>query len=182
MKNIFVIRHCSAQGQNDDAPLTGEGILQAKALSNFLQDKGIEKVISSPSERAIQTIAPFMKKNGVEMSTDSRLRERVLSTRNLDNWRTCLEDTFRDRDLRFDGGETSNEATARSYSVAREVISTDYGTVALVTHGNLMSLLLGVFDSSFGFEGWTNLSNPDVYLVRTDGVNHEVKRVWNENR
>ena len=38
------------------------------------------------------------------------------------------------------------------------------GTV-LVTHNNLMALLLKHFDNAVGFAEWRNLTNPDVYRV-----------------
>ena len=37
-----------------------------------------------------------------------------------------------------------------------------------VTHGNLMALVLHSVDSTFGFDGWQSLSNPDVYLLHED--------------
>ncbi|HWI60619.1 MAG TPA: hypothetical protein VNT75_02140 [Symbiobacteriaceae bacterium] len=43
----------------------------------------------------------------------------------------------------------------------------------IVTHGNLMTLLLKRFDHRFGFAEWRALSNPDVYLVSDC-----VQRLW----
>lgn len=47
----------------------------------------------------------------------------------------------------------------------------------VVTHGNLMTLLLRYFDERFGFEAWAALTNPDVYLVTVNGLESIVKRV-----
>jgi broad specificity phosphatase PhoE len=35
----------------------------------------------------------------------------------------------------------------------------------LVTHGNLMALLLKNFDDRIGFAEWQQLTNPDVYRI-----------------
>ncbi|CAM3148907.1 histidine phosphatase family protein [Paenibacillus sediminis] len=59
MKTLYLIRHCKAKGQEPDADLTLEGELQAEALSNFLIDKPIDLIISSPFLRAIHSIKPF---------------------------------------------------------------------------------------------------------------------------
>lgn len=48
----------------------------------------------------------------------------------------------------------------------------------LVTHGNLMALLLRCYDERFGFEQWQALTNPDVYMLRIKDEDSEVKRVW----
>lgn len=182
MKNIFLIRHCAAEGQSDDAELTPEGHRQSEVLSDFLQGRDIGLVVSSPSKRAVETIYPFARRNEIEIEFDERLMERKLSTQKMTDWLWCLEKTFLDRDLRYGGGETNNEAAARSHQVLDEMISGKFGTVALVTHGNLMALMLEKFDPSFGFREWANLSNPDVYLIRTDGSSHDVNRVWGQSR
>lgn len=38
----------------------------------------------------------------------------------------------------------------------------------IVTHGNLMSLLLKNFNKDFRFNGWKKLSNSDVYLLKNE--------------
>lgn len=178
MKKIFLVRHCSSTGQSEDAGLTAEGLAQSEKLGKFLEDKGIECIISSPSRRARESIASFATGNNITVKLDSRLRERVLSTRNLENWVECLEDSFKDRNIRFNNGETSNEAAERAFEVIGETVSAEFETVALVTHGNLMALILGMYDDSFGFREWTELSNPDVYLITLNGTDHSVERIW----
>lgn len=61
------------------------------------------------------------------------------------------------------GGETSRVAQDRGISVLHEIIQDTLLTTAIVTYGNLMTLLLHYFDNGFGFEQWANLANPDVY-------------------
>ncbi|GBG05576.1 putative histidine phosphatase family protein [Paenibacillus agaridevorans] len=48
-----------ADGQEPDAKLTELGIQQAVNLTEFLLDKDIDFIISSPFERAYRTIAPL---------------------------------------------------------------------------------------------------------------------------
>nr|WP_328797411.1 histidine phosphatase family protein [Lysinibacillus sphaericus] len=48
MSNIYVIRHCLAQGQSPDAPLTQTGIRQAESLADFFKDTTIHRIFSSP--------------------------------------------------------------------------------------------------------------------------------------
>ena len=38
--------------------------------------------------------------------------------------------------------------------------------VAIVTHDNLMTLILKYFNEQIGFAEWANLQNPDVYCLR----------------
>lgn len=177
---IYVIRHCEATGQSEDAPLTAKGFQQAELLANFLQDIGIERVICSPYLRAQQSVAPFVQRNNIPLTVDNRLSERVLSGSNMDNWLHCLRQTFDDFDLSFDGGESSKHSMERVVHAINDFVSTESTCNAVVTHGNLMTLLLRHFDARFGFDEWARLTNPDVFLVSVDENKATVQRVWGE--
>lgn len=178
---IYVIRHCEATGQAEDAPLTERGFAQAEALAEFLHTTDVEDVICSPYLRAKMTIEPYCQRYGVPVTFDSRLSERVLSTSNLDNWWECLQMTFDDFDLAFPGGESSRQAMVRAAEVIEAVQSNQAKCIALVTHGNLMTLLLRYFDEQFGFNHWADLTNPDVFSVTvTETDKSLVERIWQE--
>lgn len=177
---IYVIRHCEATGQSEDAPLTTKGFEQAELLANFLQDMGIERVICSPYLRAQQSIAPFVQRNNIPLTVDNRLSERVLSDSNMDNWLHCLRQTFDDFYLSFDGGESSTHAMERVVHSITDFVSTESTCNAVVTHGNLMTLLLRHYDSRFGFDEWARLTNPDVFSVSVHENKATVQRVWRE--
>jgi 2,3-bisphosphoglycerate-dependent phosphoglycerate mutase len=96
----------------------------------------------------------------------------------MDNWLDCLQQTFSDFELVFDGGESSGQAMKRAVAALDEVFALKRGSAVVVTHGNLMTLLLRHFDERFGFEAWAALTNPDVYLVTMNGSESTMKRVW----
>ncbi|WP_047982354.1 histidine phosphatase family protein [Ornithinibacillus contaminans] len=178
MKNIYLIRHCEATGQALDAPLTEEGFIQASALTNFLHDKQIDRIISSSFLRAIQTIKPFAEKRNIEIEQDNRLTERILSSTFFPDWMDKLEATFRDFDLTYEGGESSREAMNRIVEVINELVESDFENTIIVAHGGILSLLLNHFDKKFGFEQWKNLSNPDVYLLSMEHKTFQIERLW----
>jgi 2,3-bisphosphoglycerate-dependent phosphoglycerate mutase len=174
-KILYIVRHCQATGQEPDAPLTSEGYIQAVALADLLAKMAIERIISSPSARASQSVVPLAEKLCLKIDTDKRLVERVLSRSPLDNWREHLADTFTNLDLCLAGGESSRAAMARAVSVMDEILQHDVTTTAVVTHGNLMILLLKFLNDRIGFVEWESLKNPDVYRVefKSDGVQIE---------
>ena len=176
MARLIVIRHCKATGQEREATLTQEGYEQAQQLVHFLEHFPIQRVISSPFTRAIETITPYVNKQGLQIKIDDRLQERVLSTENMDDWMEKLQQTYINYDLKFNGGESSNEAMSRVYEVINEIGVEE--TVAIVTHGNLMSLLLHKITPTFGFQEWAQLSNPDVYILENKNGQFHVERFW----
>lgn len=181
MKQIFVVRHCEAEGQPKQAPLTQNGVIQAKHLSNFLSDFNIERVISSPYLRAIQSAKPFSKRADLEIEIDQRLRERVLSTNHLPDWFDKLKQTFTDFDLTFPGGESSRIAMNRIVDALNDIQANTYSRTVIFTHGNIMSLLLNYYNENFGFETWEKMTNPDVFLLTFKVNDICIQRIWTEN-
>ena len=168
VKNLYFVRHCQATGQNPDAPLTTEGQAQARILVNLLRDTKIERIISSPFVRAYQSIVPLAEYLGLEIETDNRLIERVLSPTPLNDWRKSLEETFINLDLCFAGGESSRTAMKRGVAVVDELLKQATNTSLIVTHGNLMTLILKNYDQRIGYSEWANMRNPDVYCIKFD--------------
>ncbi|KAA0948675.1 histidine phosphatase family protein [Sporosarcina sp. ANT_H38] len=175
-KVIYIVRHCSAEGQAPEVELTAKGILQAGKLVEFFEDIEVDRIITSPFSRARQTGWPLAERKKLHVEVDSRLGERVLSSRDFEDWLIKLEDTFLDLHLKYEGGESSNEAISRVCDVVDEL--RDGSRTVLVTHGNLMALLVMSYDERFGFEHWQTLTNPDVYVVRIKDEDSEVERIW----
>ena len=178
MTNFILVRHCQANGQEPEAQLTTEGLKQANELAGFLKHYNVSRIISSPFTRAIQTITPYATNKNIEIELDKRLKERILSSENLPDWFNKLQQTFQEPDLKFSGGESSNEARKRILDLVDDLMHTDCENIVLVTHGNLAALLLNYISQNFGFEEWKQLSNPDVYLIELKLNELSYKRIW----
>jgi 2,3-bisphosphoglycerate-dependent phosphoglycerate mutase len=177
-KQIFIIRHCAAEGQPPSAQLTGKGFEQAHHLARFFDEIKIDRIISSPFLRARQSVEPLAQKKGLTVEVDERLSERTLSTEVLTDWLEELKTTYDDLEYRLPGGESSSEAMKRAVAVIDD-IEPDKNTL-IVSHGNLISLLLKYYDSKFGFEQWKKLSNPDVFLLKISVNETSFERLWED--
>lgn len=179
MKKLYVVRHCQAEGQAADAPLTREGVRQSHALAEFLSDKGIDHMVSSTYRRAYDTISPLADRMGIQIKRDERLMERVLSGKNVPAWREMLRRTYDDMDLCYEGGESSNRAMNRAVRVVEEILQSPSQNAVIVSHGNLISLLLKYYDNRIGFREWEALSNPDVHQLSFQQSDvPDIHRIW----
>ena len=106
------------------------------------------------------------------------MTERILSTKNLSDWFEKLRSTFDDIELKFEGGESSREAMKRIVEVVGEAFSRNNNNTVIVTHGNLMSLLLMYFNKDYGFDDWQSLSNPDIFLLLNESNKVTFQRIW----
>jgi len=179
MSNIYVIRHCLAQGQSPDAPLTQTGMRQAESLADFFKDTTIHRILSSPFLRAVQSIEAISKEKGIQIEIEHRLSERLLSTKDLPDWYEKLQATFMDMDLSFDGGESSKEAMDRIVNVVEEAVARNVENTLLVSHGNIITLLLKHYNKDIDYQCWKDLSNPDVFVLQVKHNNIVIERIWN---
>lgn len=98
MKTIYIVRHCKAEGQEADAPLTADGLAQADRLADLLMDSQIGRIISSPYVRAKDSVAPLAERLKLQVELDERLVERVLCAGFIPDWQQHLKASFRDSD------------------------------------------------------------------------------------
>lgn len=175
---LYLVRHCRATGQAPDAPLTPEGIVQAGLLADLLAPLGIEQILSSPFVRACDSIAPLAARIGIPIETDDRLVERTLTTEPLPDWRIHLARSFDDDTYCMAGGESSRVATARAVAALDAVRHHPAPATAIVTHGNLLALLLRHCDGREGFAAWEALTNPDCYRVTLGAFPQPIARLW----
>lgn len=179
-KKIYIVRHCEAQGQPSESSLTKKGFTQTIQIFEFFSDIKIDQIISSPFLRAIQSVEILSKNRNVKIDIDERLSERTLSTTKLPEWFQKIKATFDDWELKFEGGESSNEALKRVSNVVDEVLQSENKSTIISTHGNLMSLLLNKYNEGFGFDGWKNLSNPDIFLLSYIKNDMTIERLWQD--
>lgn len=161
--------------------MTSIGIKQAKQLADFLSKNRInaDRIVSSPYLRAIESIKPYAEKNKLNIDVDDRLKERILSEDPIDDWLEVLEQSFDDPDFCLPGGESGNDAVKRVEMVLENVLAdSNVSNVVVVSHGNIIALLLSRYQPEFGFEGWKKLRNPDVFLVNDDNEHRSVKCLW----
>lgn len=176
--DVYLVRHCAADGYEATAGLTAAGREQAEHLASVLAELAPARVLSSPFERARLSIEPLVRRLGLPLELDARLQEHDLGDTGsipwADAWRACFEDV----DKTFPGGESTRSAADRVTAVVDEVVRQGTGDVVLVTHGKLLTLLLGRFDGRIGLSEWAGLTNPDVFRIRFEDRGSSVLRVW----
>lgn len=173
-RTLYLVRHCEAEGQHPEAGLTAKGREQADRLAHFFADKEIAHIVSSPYVRAIESIEPALKQLKLPLKTDSRLAERVLGSGDLPDWLEHLEQSFNNMELKLAGGESGREAAERG----AEALAAAPDQSIIVTHGNLLTLMLNQWDEKYGFTEWRSLSNPDVFKIRQLAEAVIVERLW----
>lgn len=176
---VLLVRHCESSGQQPEAPLTDVGCAQALELAERLSGLPIDHIVSSPYARAIGTIEPFAERVKLPLHLDERLAERRLAPEPIPHWREIVRLSFESLDSGVPGGETPRETLRRGWAAIESVLQGGHRLPVIVSHGQLLSLVLHSIDPGFGFAGWQSLRNPDVHrLQRKDDGTFEFRRAW----
>ncbi len=164
MKILYILRHCIATGQEKTAQLTIKGYKQAEELADFFCKKKIDRIISSPFTRAIESITPTAKTKSIQVELDERLAEREIGPENELSDDEKVKLSFMNMDLKWDNGESNNEAMLRISGLIDELKSDSKENILIVTHGNLMALIIKIFNPQAGYIEFTKLTKPDIYV------------------
>lgn len=164
---LYLLRHAKANGQHLEAELTNEGLEKARLIVTDLEKLEVNNVYSSPMKRAIDTVTPFANKNELPINIVEPLEERVLSDIEIEDWLSKLKLTFTSFEIKFNNGESSREAQERAINFIATLNPKENNLV--VSHGNLIALIIMHYDATFGFKDWQAMDNPDLYCIDEGG-------------
>ena len=89
--NVYFIRHAEPNYDNHDdmtRELSEKGLKDRVLVTEFLKDKQIDAVLSSPFKRAVDTVRDFAEKSGLEIEVVEDFRERRIDIGRNTSWRT----------------------------------------------------------------------------------------------
>jgi len=94
----------------------------------------------------------------------------------------AVEVTWRNPLFAYPGGESNLTAQKRGSVLVQRLLEKHPAQhIVLSTHGNLMALVLQIFDPSVDFMFWKSLTMPDVYKLNlSQSGKRLMQRVWQE--
>lgn len=148
-------------------------------MSSILKDEKIDVFISSPYERAIQTIHEAA--GGKEILLFEDLRERAIGQIGEVSFKKAKLKVYEDFHYSFSEGESSSVAQSRAVKVIDQILTEHQGKkIVIGTHGDIMTLIFNHYDSQYNFGFWESTSMPDIYRLVFDEQQSllTVKRLW----
>lgn len=179
--NLYFVRHAHSTYSPDELgrPLSERGMEDAKLVTELLQLERIDHVISSPYQRAIQTVEGIANYIEREIELVDDFKERTLSEHPVADFNEAISKVWSDFNFSLDGGESNNVAQVRGVAATVELLDTYKGkNIVIGTHGNIMVLIMNYFDPKYDVHFWEQLAMPDIYkLTFFDKHLIEVKRI-----
>ncbi len=174
---LLVIRHAEpvrvtaaeTGGAPADPGLTDRGREQSRRLAGWLAPEGVDRVVSSPLRRAVETAAPLAAVIGADVEIDDELCEydraadsyipvEEMRAEKDERWLAMVEGRWEDF-----GGEHPERFRARIVPCLERIIgSSPGGRVAVVCHGGVINVYLAAvlgLDRHLWFEpGYTSIN------------------------
>ncbi|WMC92539.1 histidine phosphatase family protein [Kineothrix sp. MB12-C1] len=170
MTGVYFVRHAEPNymNHNDELrELTEKGLSDRKLVTDFLKDKSIDVVLSSPYKRSIDTVKDFADKYGHQVVTVSDFRERKIDSVWIDDFTAFCQRQWIDFDYKLTDGETLREVQARNINALKWVLK-EYRNKNIVvgSHGTALSTIINYYDASFGYSSFNNIKGLMPWIVK----------------
>lgn len=187
MTTIYMVRHAESpymDGSERTRGLSVEGKRKAQQAAELLINEGINLIVSSPYARAILTVEGLAHKLNLDIIEIEDLRERHFAGDDYkisdDEFMLAVNRMFEDPSYALPGGESNLVCQNRAVAALKTILEQHNGSkIAIGTHGNVMTLMIGYFDSNYGFDFLMQTDKPDVYKLEFEGLELKaVTRLW----
>lgn len=170
MTNVYFVRHAEPNYENHDdrsRELTEKGLRDREAVTEYLMERDIHAVLSSPYKRAVDTVKHFADSRGMEIGLIEEFRERRVDSVWIEDFNAFAIRQWEDFEYRLTDGECLKEVQERNLSALHEVLRKYVGkNVAIGSHGTAISTIIHFFDPSFGYEGFRRIQKVMPLIVR----------------
>ena len=172
MTQIYFVRHAEPDYRiHDDAlrGLTPRGQADCALVTDFLADKGVTAVLSSPYLRALDTVRPFAAAARLPIQHVADFRERRVDSVWIEDFDTFCRQQWADFTYHLPGGECLQEVQTRNIAALQEVLAQHAGeTVVIGGHGTAIATVLNHYDPSFGHAQFERMRRLMPWIVRLD--------------
>lgn len=177
MTTVYFVRHAEPNYNNHDdmtRELTEKGWADRERVTEFLKDKGITKVYSSPFKRSIDTIGDFTEKFKLTVETDYDFRERKVGDGWLDDFDSFAKQQWADFSYKLEHGESLAEVQERNIKALQKVLAACKDeNVVIATHGTALSTIVHNYHPSYCYEDFYRIQDVMSWIVmmKFDGLN-----------
>lgn len=188
MLNLYITRHGETKWNTEgrlqgwlNSPLTEKGIRQGQQLHQAVKMYDIQKIYSSPSERALKTAISAKGKLDVEIELMDELKEMNMGQwegKTLEQIKEKEPENFENYWLRphlfvKNTGENFDEMLARTKRALDKIVQENpEGNVLIVTHGVTLKALMSHYSSEGFIEFWTKpvVEQASISMVRVEDL------------
>lgn len=170
MTTVYFVRHAEPNYDNHDdmtRELSEKGMKDRVLVTEFLRDKQIDVVLSSPFKRAVDTVRDFAEKHGFEIEVVEDFRERRIDNCWIEDFKGFCKKQWEDFSYKLSDGESLEEVQKRSILALKDVLKRYEGKNLVVgSHGTALSTIINHYDKSFGYAQFEEIRGLMPWVVQ----------------
>ena len=178
MTKVYFIRHAKPDYSiHDDysRPLTQEGLKDCKSVTDFLLDRCITKVFSSPYKRTVDTIKDFAERVDLKIDIIDDFRERTIDNGWwIEDFNAFAKEQWSNFDYKLSNGESLNEVQKRNIAALQCILNENENkNIVIGTHGTALSTIIHYFNKKFDYTEFERIKNymPYAVCIEFEGMN-----------
>lgn len=161
MTTVYFVRHAEPNYNNHDdelRELTEKGLEDRKLVTEYLSDKSIDVVLSSPYRRAVDTVMDFANRYNIEIERIDGFRERKVDSEWIEDFIGFCKRQWADFNYKYTDGETLAEVQKRNILALKQVLEQfDNKNIVIGSHGTALSTIINYYDPTYGFEDFDKI-------------------------
>ncbi|MCM1543326.1 MAG: histidine phosphatase family protein [Blautia sp.] len=170
MTTVYFVRHAESDYANHNElsrELTEKGLEDSRLVTNFLSDRKIDMVFSSPYKRALDTIRNFADLAGLEIHIENDFRERKAGSGWMEDYTSFCRAQWMDFHYKLPDGESLQEVQTRNITALNRLLD-EYGnrTIVIGTHGTALSTIINFYDRQFGWSDFEKIRGLMPWVVK----------------
>ncbi len=169
MTTVWFVRHAEPNYNNHDdrsRELSPKGMKDRKLVTEFLADKSIDAVLSSPYKRAADTVQDFADAYGFAVETIEDFRERAVDSGWIEDFQGFAKRQWEDFDYKLSDGETLREVCGRNIAALKDVLKRYQNqNMVIGTHGTALSTIIHYYQPKFSFPQFEKIQGLMPWVV-----------------
>jgi 2,3-bisphosphoglycerate-dependent phosphoglycerate mutase len=170
MTQVYFVRHAKSDySVHDDyaRPLTEQGCIDCKKVTEFLLKRNINKIFSSPYKRTVDTVKDFAETINLKIHIIDGFRERAVTEGWwVEDFNSFAKEQWNNFDYKLPGGESLNEVQERNIKSLMELLSNNVDqNIVIGSHGTALSTVVNYFNKNFGYSEFDRIKHIMPFIV-----------------
>lgn len=170
MTTVYFVRHAEPNYDNHDdvlRELSKKGLKDRKLVTDYLSDKSIDVILSSPYKRSVDTVIDFASSYNLIIEKIDDFRERKVDNVWIEDFTGFCKRQWADFNYKYTDGETLAEVQSRNISALKWVLEQyENKNIVVGTHGTALSTIINYYDPTYGYEDFEKIRCLMPWIVK----------------
>jgi len=182
---IYFVRHAEPNYENHDdtsRELSDKGLKDRRLVTDFLMDKEIDIVLSSPFKRAIDTVRDFAEVKGIDVTIIDEFKERRVDSEWIEDFNSFCKMQWEDFSYKLSDGECLEEVQNRNVFALNRVLTMHKDkNIVVGSHGTALSTIINYYDKTFGYSDFDKIRHLMPWVVEFTFEENECVKIQKYN-